>query len=179
MDHRTTQSITLPSGIVIRPYDSTDDIQAITSLLHRAYKPLADMGLRYMATHQSAEITRERLESGESFVALQNSLYIGTISLYSASHNCEYYKRDGVYHFGQFGVDPSLQRMGIGREMLKHVEQRAQELHATEMALDTAQPAVHLIAYYQSLGYNIVDEVQWPDVNYRSFIMSKLLSAGL
>jgi hypothetical protein len=37
----------------IRPLRDDDSISDLTALLHRAYKPLLDMGLRYLATHQS------------------------------------------------------------------------------------------------------------------------------
>ena len=47
-------------GIEVRPLSPVDSIPELTRLLHRAYARLAAMGLRYMATHQSDEVTRER-----------------------------------------------------------------------------------------------------------------------
>lgn len=49
-----------PDGIEVRRLLPADSIPDLTHLLHRAYARLAAMGLRYMATHQSDEVTRER-----------------------------------------------------------------------------------------------------------------------
>jgi len=43
--------------IVIRSLQDSDDVDEITEMLHRAYAGLAAMGLRYLATHQSADVT--------------------------------------------------------------------------------------------------------------------------
>jgi hypothetical protein len=43
------------------------------------------------------------------------------------------------------------------------------------MALDTAEPAAHLIAFYNRLGYRFIEHAQWRMTNYRSVIMSKTL----
>ncbi|MEJ7735308.1 MAG: GNAT family N-acetyltransferase [Polyangiaceae bacterium] len=49
---------------------------------------------------------------------------------------------------------------------------------ARELALDTAEPAAHLIALYTRLGYRSVDHQTGADVNYRSLIMSRYLYPG-
>jgi hypothetical protein len=46
------------SEIQYRELRVTDDVVAITHLLHEAYAPLAAAGMRYVASHQSPEITR-------------------------------------------------------------------------------------------------------------------------
>jgi hypothetical protein len=43
------------------------------------------------------------------------------------------------------------------------------------MAVDTAEPATHLVAWYARLGYRPVETVQWRGKKYRSVIMSKTL----
>lgn len=40
----------------------------ITALLHRSYAPLAEKGMRYLASHQNSEKTLERLREGESYL---------------------------------------------------------------------------------------------------------------
>src|SRR5579864_3313349 len=50
-------------------------------------------------------------------------------------------------------------------------------LGAGALALDTAEPATDLIRFYSRHGYRIVETVQWEEVNYRSVVMSKQLSA--
>lgn len=163
--------------LVIRRLLDSDSVSELTELLHRSYKRLADMGLRFVATHQSDAVTLERLSSGEAFVAELKGRIVGTI-LFRPPHltrGCEWYDRPEVAMFGQFGVEPGLQGSGIGKALLLHCEQRAREEGASEIALDTSEKALHLIEMYQRWGYRLVGETQWDGVNYRSVIMSKRL----
>jgi hypothetical protein len=57
-------------GLVLRRFGATDSVADLTDLLHRAYAPLAAKGLRYIASHQSEVITRERMENGVTLVAV-------------------------------------------------------------------------------------------------------------
>jgi predicted N-acetyltransferase YhbS len=167
----------MASPLTIRAWQPTDDVDYITELLHRAYAPLALAGLRYLATYQSAEITRERLTAGHPFVALREGAIVGTATLYPPDANspCELYRQPGVYCFGQFAVLPELQRGGIGRQLVEHLEAVARQLGATVLALDTAEGAVHLVEWYQRLGFRLVQYVEWDVTNYRSVVMSKAL----
>ena len=64
---------------------------------------------------------------------------------------------------------------GIGSAMLELIENRAAELGAEELALDTAEGAIHLIDYYKKRGYRFIEYVDWDITNYRSVILSKRL----
>jgi ribosomal protein S18 acetylase RimI-like enzyme len=55
------------------------------------------------------------------------------------------------------------------------VEDRARRTGADEIALDTAEEAGVLIAWYQRLGYRLVDTADWEITNYRSVVLSKRL----
>lgn len=162
----------MPPDIIIRPLAPRDSIEEITALLHRAYAHLAEMGLKFVATHQSEETTRERLQGRASYIAESNGRMIGTVTLNLESPdsvaNC--YRRDDVMSFGQFGVEPEFQRLGIGLAMMSPIEAKAREL-----ACDTAEPAFHLIRWYESLGLGKVESVQWEETNYRSVVLSKML----
>jgi GNAT superfamily N-acetyltransferase len=163
--------------LIIRPIEASDSIAELTDLLHRAYRRLADMGLRFYATHQTEEQTRERLDDAECFVGLMDGRLVATIAYYNPERakGCEWYDRPDVAYFGQFAVEPALQRRGFGEQLVELVERRAREDGAAELALDTAEPAEHLIRYYTRLGYRLVGHTQWSVVNYRSVIMSKSL----
>lgn len=57
---------------------------------------------------------------------------------------------------------------------MEAVEHRAfMEPGINEIALDTAEPATHLVDWYTRRGYRFVQFVQWRDKTYRSKIMSK------
>ncbi|MBL7999178.1 MAG: GNAT family N-acetyltransferase [Candidatus Kapabacteria bacterium] len=167
-----------PDTITLRPLCEDDSITHITQLLHRAYANLAAMGLRYHATWQDDDVTRSRLEGVASIIAETDGVIVGTVTLYScddAESPCDWYRKSGVYTFGQFGVEPQLQRSGIGRRMMERIEHMATAMGAEELACDTAMPAEHLIRWYTAMGYRPVDEVQWDITNYRSIVLSKRL----
>jgi GNAT superfamily N-acetyltransferase len=165
------------SPVVIRSLSPGDSLQELTQLLHRAYRPLLEAGFRYLATHQDASVTAQRVRSGECYVAELEEHIVGTVTLEPPwnTKGGEYYRRPGVACFHQFAVDPSRQGRGIGSALLQHVERRAAELGATEIALDTAEGAVHLIALYERRGYRTVARTNWDVTNYESVIMSKAL----
>jgi GNAT superfamily N-acetyltransferase len=164
--------------IIIRKYKPSDSISEITNLLHSSYRRLAGMGFKYLATHQDDIETEKRLKKGTAYLGLSKEKIVSTITLYdndSESYNAGWYKRKGVFHFGQFGVLPAYQRNGIGNFMMDIIEAKAKELGATEIALDTAEGAKHLIEYYEKRGYRFIEYVDWEVTNYRSVILSKRL----
>jgi GNAT superfamily N-acetyltransferase len=164
--------------IHVRPLAATDSLEALTELLHRAYKPLADAGMRFVASHQNVETTRKRCARGQCFVATEGEMILGTITLYSPTptSGCPWYRREDVWHFGQFAVEPTRQGMGIGRQLLDVVEEVSRLAGATELALDTSEHATDLFAFYEKHGFRKVDTVTWGDaVNYSSVVMSKKL----
>ncbi|MDO1582525.1 GNAT family N-acetyltransferase [Rhizobium oryzicola] len=163
--------------LVIRPIEPTDSIEDLTTLLHAAYGRLARMGLKYMATDQSVDVTRERAGQGTCLLAFQGSRLCGTILFRNAAQTrgCPWYDRKDVASLAQFAVDPSLQAKGIGLRLMREVEQLARASGAAELALDTAEPATHLVNWYGRLGFRFIEHTQWSHTNYRSVILSKAL----
>jgi GNAT superfamily N-acetyltransferase len=154
-----------------------DDLDAITALLHEAYAPLAAAGMRFVASHQSTATTRSRLENSEAFVATDGGFIVGIITLKeaSATNGSPFYDRPDVADFGQFAVRPAYQRRGIGSRLIEIVERRAREKGVRELALNTSEHALDLIAMYTRKGYRFIEYTQWPEVNYRSMVFSKSL----
>ena len=176
---KVPSNIALPSGeiLTIRTLSPSDSIDELTKLLNHSYAELLTMGFRFLATHQDSSITRDRLNGELSFVAEVNERIIGTVTLYNEAEygDCEYYSKDGVWRFGQFGVEPTYQRSGIGSLLMDTIEYTAKDKGALALALDTAEGATHLIRWYESRGYTFVQHVQWDVTNYRSVVMSKEL----
>jgi GNAT superfamily N-acetyltransferase len=164
-------------GILYRYISPTDDLDIITEMLHDSYAPLAEQGLRFLASHQDSDTTRKRMSRGETILALDGDEIVGTITLKEASRTqgSAFYNRTDVAGFGQFAVRPSHQECGIGSMLLDLVEQRAREKGIAMLALDTSEHAARLIALYTSKGYSFVEYVRWPVVNYRSMIFAKPL----
>jgi len=161
----------------IRRWSPDDDLPAVTRLLHQAYAPLAARGFRYMATHQDDAVTYRRLSSGKSFLAFEEGVLVGCVSVYRPDEklHAHYYRHPGVFRFGQFAVHPERQRLGIGRALFSECERHARASGAREIACDTAEGATDLIRLYERWGFQLVDHVSWPDTNYRSVILSKEL----
>jgi GNAT superfamily N-acetyltransferase len=166
-----------PGVVTIRRFHKTDSIEELTDLLHRAYRRLADMDLRFLATHQDRETTLRRTQTGICLIAEIDGRLVGTVTYYDPEHTkgSPWLDRDDVAHFGQLAVEPALQGRGIGRLLIDHVEAMAVECRVNELALDTAEPARHLIEWYQRLGYRFIEYVQWEVTNYRSVVMSKAM----
>jgi len=152
-------------------------VPELTGILHEAYGTLASKGMRYWASFQTVEDTKQRLGQGESYLAFLESELAGTINLRGPEEAGEslFYRRAGVYSFRQFAVKPSLQGKRIGAKLLDFAEARARDLGATHLALDTSEKADALIALYTRRGYSFQEQVQWDLVNYRSVILAKPL----
>jgi GNAT superfamily N-acetyltransferase len=163
-------------NINIRLFSENDSISELTSLLHRAYKRLADMGLFFVATSISEEEAKQLIDRGECFVAVHKGKIIGTILLYPRNiSNVDYYNREDVIEFGKFAVEPEYQNKGIGGMMIEYIERYVKSKGIKELALDTAEQAAHLIEYYKKRGFRFIGYHKWGRTNYRSVIMSKTL----
>ncbi|MEA1980496.1 MAG: GNAT family N-acetyltransferase, partial [candidate division Zixibacteria bacterium] len=115
--------------ITIREFQKSDSLNELTELLHRSYKILADMNLKYVATYQDVSITRKRIDKGICFVAINNEKIIGTVTYYSPENSVgsSWLEKEGVAHFGQLGVEPDYRNKGIGGLLISHVENFAQK----------------------------------------------------
>lgn len=165
--------------MLIRPLTDADSLEALTALLHRAYARLAAMGLNYTAADQTPEVTARRIRGGTCFVAEIDGKIAGTILVQPTYvHNkCDYFTRAGVACAHQFAVDPEQQGRGLGRLLLAHAEDWSRARGYAELAMDTAEPATHLVDFYRRLGYAHVGWVQWPGKVYRSVVLSKPLAS--
>ncbi|MBV7482433.1 GNAT family N-acetyltransferase [Bordetella sp. BOR01] len=136
------------------------------------------MGLRYVATHQSPEVTQARIGQGECYVVQASGKLIGTIVFRPAekTKGSAWLDRADVASLGQFAIDPEWQSSGLGGRLMALAETRAVQTGAAEIALDTAEPATHLIEWYSRRGYRFIEYAQWQSVNYRSVIMSRPVS---
>lgn len=167
-------------AVTISPFSADDSVEELTELLHRAYHPHAVQGMQFRACHQSAEVTRQRISSGECYVAKECGVLIATI-LYCRAlphSSCEWYQQPGVSSFGQFAVAPERRGRGLGRLLLEWVEAKAKDEGARELAVDFAEGATDLIEYFNRRGYRHVGKVQWEDMTCPSVVLSRNLQAG-
>lgn len=163
--------------IEIRLLAEGDSIEALTEVIHAAYARLGAMGLNYTAVDQSAEVTRQRARRGVCYVAEFEGRLIGTITLQPTEPDstCDHFRQAHVASARQFAVAPDFQGMGLGAALLEAAESWAAHNGYAEIAIDTAEPAHHLVDLYSRRGYLHVGFVQWHGKTYRSVVMSKAL----
>ena len=164
-------------GVEIGTIAPTDSLQELTRLLHAAYAELGAMGLNYTAVDQPVEVTEKRVRAGVCFVAVAAGSIVGTIAVEPPVDDpaCPYFAQPSVASAHQLAVAPAYQRKGIGSRLLKRAESWALANGYSELVLDTAEPARHLVALYGRLGYGHVGFVQWEAKAYRSVLMAKRL----
>jgi GNAT superfamily N-acetyltransferase len=167
-----------PQRISIRPLGADDSIEELTSLLHRSYAVLGEMGLNYTAVDQTSEVTLSRMKGAVCLLAtFADGRIVGTAMFYPPEEpgGSPWFDRPDVAKCGQFGVDPPFQNRGVGGQLMQAVEDLARAGGASEIALDTAEPALHLIEWYSRRGYRFIEYTQWEGKCYRSVILSKPL----
>ncbi|HVZ35703.1 MAG TPA: GNAT family N-acetyltransferase [Polyangiaceae bacterium] len=184
----------LTSTVRVRRLEPEDSLAHLTELLHRAYKQHADRGIKALAAFQPEAVTRNRVATGECYVATHLGKVVGTILFKDApatqasgvggANVINWFHRPprpegGVASFSQFAVEPQMQGKGIGSVLMAKAEQRAAETGAAELALSTPEPAAWLIQMYERRGYRVVEHVQWKETNYTSSIMSKTLRSSI
>ena len=158
----------------LRPEDS---LEQLTGMLHRAFSRLGKMGLGCSCVNQTTDATRERVARGECFVATSGERIVGTITLYAPDTASEsrHYRNARIASIRQLAVDPRFQGKGVGSALLRVAENWARHRGYARLALDTPEPAAHLVAYYRRQGFRIEQILQFPDRGYRSVIFAKTL----
>lgn len=165
----------LQDKIQLRRLQPGDCLEHLTGMLHRAFSVIGEMGIPCSCVNQSPEVTRQRVDRGDCFVALSDGVVVGTITLYapdSASDN-EHYRDTRVASIRQLGVDPLMQGLGVGTALIRLAERWARRRGYTCLALDTPEAAGHLIDYYQHQGFHIRETLQFSGRPYRSVIFTK------
>jgi len=181
---QTKPTFAPPARMTVRRLRPSDSMTELTGLLHRAYAKQVTLGMHALASHQTPEVTRRRVDKGECFVAVDEvgGQIIGSIMFQEPSwggsateSGPRWFRRPDVANFSQFAVEPSRQGQGIGRLLLEGVERRARELGMAELALSTAEADAELVSFYHARGYRDIDRFDWGVTNYTSLIMSKSL----
>ena len=164
--------------VTLRRINAGDSLDELTAMLHRAFAPLGRMGLNCTCVDQSVEMTRQRIVRGECYVAVFAGHLVATITLHAPDSGSEsaWYHRHDVASIHQLGGDPEFPGKGLGSGLLEFAEGWARMRGYTELALDTAQPATHFLAFYMAHGYRIAETVRFQGKLYRSVVLSKSVS---
>lgn len=162
--------------VVLRRFDPVhDSYDQLTAMLHRAFARLGMMGLNCTCVDQSSAVTRQRALAGDCFVAVCDGKLLGTMTLHARDPEspCHHYHGDDVATIRQFGIDPLWQGRGLGKSLLGFAEHWAATRGYAQLALDTPDPAAHLIAFYRGQGFRIVDVMRFDGKTYDGAILGK------
>ena len=162
----------------LRAWTASDDVSALTGLLHVAYRPLLAAGMQYLTGRQDDATTLRRIGGGRLCWVIDEPALLATVTLSPPHlvHGCDWYDRPEVASIGQVAVHPDWQGRGLGRVLMEHAECAAAHGGVTEVAVDTSEHAEHLIAWYRRQGYRYVGDADWNVTNYRSVVLSKTLA---
>ncbi|MGN6830083.1 GNAT family N-acetyltransferase [Paucibacter sp. M5-1] len=170
--------------ITIRPLAAGDSIERLTALLHKAYATLLAQGWNFTAATQNVQTTRERVATGQAFVAERAGRLVGTVTIappkpadgrYLGDAVPSLYTETGTAILAQLAVHPDERGQGLAERLMDVAEQWAHGQGYRRVALDTAKPAEHLQRRYAKRGYAQVGEVQWDGKTYASVLMVKTL----
>jgi len=128
-----------------------DDASDIASTLHRAFMEFEPLYTpeAFATTVSSAEQIRLRMSEGPIWVALQDDMVVGTVSVAR--------KGDALY-IRSMAVDPAARGSGIGRELMRLVEEYAAERGFERLYLSTTPFLGGAIRLYERCGFVRNDE---------------------
>jgi ribosomal protein S18 acetylase RimI-like enzyme len=123
-----------------------EDVQAVAMVLQRAFVEYEALYTPegFSATTPSAELIRQRLNEGPTWVAVQDAAIVGTVSAVL--------KGEGVY-VRSMGILPTERGQGLGRQLLQMAESFAREHKAEYMFLSTTPFLNRAIQLYERYGF--------------------------
>ena len=144
--------------IGIEPPESAADaelVAAIAELVNRVYDE-AEAGLWQPGAERTEPTEIARLvAAGEIVTARSGERVVGSVRLQSLDAD--------TAEFGMLAAEPGLRGLGIGRELVAHVEAVATERGARTMQLELLVPTTwthpskeFLRAWYERIGYRVV-----------------------
>ena len=126
---------------------SVSEVRAVCELIHHtidvSYSPVyPPRAVQFFKEYHSETKIIERFTKGEIFVAQTDGKLIGTGTIV------------GVDIFGVF-VHPDFQHHGLGKALMKELEEKAITNNINEVALNASLPSKR---FYENLGYEIIEE---------------------
>lgn len=141
---------------------STHDVEGLHRVINAAYRCEPGCGRSWTSEGQwiatprlSLQAVRERVEqqvehNERVLGAFLNDKCVGSI--------CASIAREKTASFGVFSVDPHLQGLGVGKKLMAEAERIAKdEFKCDEIELYVLAPRKELRAWYEKLGFRVVD----------------------
>lgn len=135
------------------------DIAELVRVINRAYEVEVDM---FRGTRTSETDVRDRMaRAGSAFLALDDSTPGARAGALIAGVYVELRGTRG--YFGMLAVDPAKQGLGLGRTLVRSIEQHCMDAGCEHLDLDVVDLRAELLAFYGALGFTRTVEVPYPD----------------
>lgn len=130
---------------------SERDVFAIHEIVQQAFQKYAgELGLpdKVSALKETPSTILEELQKKIILIALLDGQPAGTIRM-------EVLPPGKIGYISRFGVLPHVQNCGVGKALIRAVEQKARELGISVLALHTASKMTSLVRFYYGMGFYI------------------------
>lgn len=130
-----------PGAPIIRKAEPRD-IAAVAALVNRAFEVEKFFVVGDRTTEDDIAA---KLDAGVFFVAEHRDRFVG----------CVYTERRAGSrgYIGMLAVDPSRQRTGLGRQLMRVAEQHCLQAHCAEVLITVLNLRTELFPFYRSQGY--------------------------
>lgn len=133
------------------------DIEAITGLLQACAAFMSDQGMHHWLGVYDADSVSRNLQSKTVFVLESDSQLLGCIAL--GTEKADYYQDcwpdapHADFYITQLAVSPTAQGHGYGKKLVTHC---IQQIGSASLQLDAVDHYPALLAFYQTLGFEII-----------------------
>jgi ribosomal protein S18 acetylase RimI-like enzyme len=139
-------------NVTIRPA-TAEDADAVHAIIQAAFEEYRFLPLPPGALGDTLDLVRKRLDDGQTVLALDAGRPVGT---------ARYEQQEGHMYVGRVAVLPEYQRLGVGAALMHHVEKIARQEGFTRTRLGTRESMPSNLAFYDRLGYEVVQREQHP-----------------
>ncbi len=135
-----------------------EDVADITSLLQACAQSMSDRGMHHWLDVYDENSVAANLNKKQVFVLENNNRILGCIAL--GTEKADYYKDcwpqapDADFYITQLAVSPHAQGRGYGRKLMQYCIEQVGE---ARLQLDAVDHYPALLAFYQSLGFTIIE----------------------
>lgn len=138
------------------------DVPELVRVINLAYRVEAEM---FHGNRTSELDVRERLgRPNATFLAIDDDS-AGAAS--GALVGAVYVEvREGRGYFGMLAVDPSRQGQGLGRVLVRAIEEHCAKVGCTDLDLDVVDLRAELPGFYTAMGFTRTGSMPYPDPSH-------------
>jgi ribosomal protein S18 acetylase RimI-like enzyme len=136
----------------IRPA-TEEDAYAVHTIIQAAFEEYRFLPVPPGALSDTLDLVRKRMGDGQTVLALDAGRPVGT---------ARYEPQEGHMYVGRVAVLPEYRRLGVATALMHHVEEIARQEGFTRVRLGTRQSMPSNLAFYEHLGYEVVQREEHP-----------------